>query len=278
MVTNAITLITPDIYSTFDRMAKDIVSSGFTKMTEFQVKYVFLKGYELGVSPLQALDGIYNIQGKPSCSPQFMLALINRSGLLEDIEILVNDTAATVTMKRKDRSVHTEVFSMTDAQKMGLATKDGWIKQPKTMMKWRAVAAAARIVFSDVIQGMYTPEEMGADVNVSEEGEMVVVSKPEPAPVVQIPATVEPQKVEPPVVTSPPANPYAAATGKASKWTDAEKATFYDQALPLYDHAEHGRNSIEKMKREGLFNGKTPAEALDIVRKHVENGKERVGA
>lgn len=49
--------------------------------------------------------------------------------------------------------------------------------------------------------------------------------------------------------------------------------TFYDQALPLYDHAEHGRNSIEKMKREGLFNGKSPAEALDIVRKHLESRK-----
>ncbi len=79
-MSTAITLITPDVYTTFDKMANDIVRSGFTKLTEFQVKYIFLKGYELGVSPLQALDGINNIQGKPTCSPQFMLGLTARGG------------------------------------------------------------------------------------------------------------------------------------------------------------------------------------------------------
>lgn len=78
-----------------------------------------------------------------------------------------------------------------------------------------------------------------------------------------------------PVVTSPPApaNPYAAVVEKAGKWTEDEVTTFYDQALPLYDHPDHGRNSIEKMKREGLFNGKSPVEALAIVRQHVEESK-----
>lgn len=81
--------------------------------------------------------------------------------------------------------------------------------------------------------------------------------------------------VEPPVVAGPPApaNPYAAATGKASKWEQGEVNWFMANAVPLYDNPNHAGNSIEKMKREGLFNGKTPAEALEIVKQHVEEGK-----
>lgn len=234
MVTNAITLITPDVYTTFDQMAKDIVKSGFTKLTEFQIKFIFFKGLELGLSPMQALDGINNIAGKPTCSPQLMLALIYRSGQVEDMKITDDGQTCTVMMKRKGMTAHVETFSMDDASKImtkedgkniKLTEKYNWRQMPKVMRKWRCVAACARIVYPDIIQNLLTHEEMGADVSVTEDGEMVVVSKPaEPpqSPVVQIPTTVEPQKVESPVVTNPPANPYAAATGKANKWTDAK--------------------------------------------------------
>ena len=52
---------------------------------------------------------------------------------------------------------------MATAAQLGLADKDNWRKQPKVMRKWRAVAACARVVFSDVITGLYTPEEMGIE-------------------------------------------------------------------------------------------------------------------
>lgn len=277
-MTTAITLITPDVYSTFDLMAKDIVKSGFTKLNEFQIKYVLFKGYELGISPMQALDGINNIAGKPTCSPQLMLALINRSGQVDDIIIDSDDKRCVVTMKRKGRSAHTETFWLQDAKAMGLDGKDNWKKQPRIMMKWRCVAACARIVYPDIIQNLLTHEEMGADVVVTEDGDMTVISRVEPPqapPAAQIPATVvePPVVVESPVVT--PQNPYAAvAPVKAAKWTEDEVKAFYAGALPLYDNEFHGHNSINLMKTEGAFNGKTVAEAVEIVRKHVGGVKE----
>ena len=59
---------------------------------------------------------------------------------------------------------------------MQLAGKDNYKKQAATMYKWRAIAACARAVFADVILGLYTPDEMGADVN--EDGEITPMQKP----------------------------------------------------------------------------------------------------
>ena len=72
---------------------------------------------------------------------------------------------------RRGRSPHTEYFGETEAAAMQLAGKDNYKNQAATMYKWRAVAACARVVFPDVITGLYTPDEMGADV--TEDGELL---------------------------------------------------------------------------------------------------------
>lgn len=123
---------------------------------------IILKGRELGLPVMQSFDAIDNIQGKPTLKPQTMLALIYASSQCAGVEIDSTADECVVTMKRKMNGgvfEHTERFSIGDAQKLGLAGKDNWKKQPKTMLKWRAVAACARVVFPDVIQNMYTPEE-----------------------------------------------------------------------------------------------------------------------
>ena len=65
---------------------------------------IMVKGMELGLPAMAALNGITVIQGKPTVSPQLMLSLINRSGQLENIELETGKDGATVTMKRKGRS------------------------------------------------------------------------------------------------------------------------------------------------------------------------------
>ena len=54
---------------------------------------------------------------------------------------------------------------------MGLVGKHNWKTMPKVMRQWRAISAAFRPVFADVLAGLYTPEEMGAAVD--EEGAIV---------------------------------------------------------------------------------------------------------
>jgi hypothetical protein len=149
-------------------------SNGQTRNYELaahKVVAVSMMGAELGIPPWAAINNITVIQGKPTISPQLMLALIHRSGKLRNIKIEVTDDAATCTMHRTDmEEAHSETFSMKDAQRMQFTSKDNWNKQPKTMMKWRAVAACARIVFPDIVLGFYTQEEMGANVTYDEGG------------------------------------------------------------------------------------------------------------
>lgn len=182
----AIQIIKPTDFTTLSQLADIATQSTYVKANKAQAMFIMLKGVELGLSPLQALDGINIIQGKPTISPQLMLALINRSGELEDMKIDSTDALCTVTMKRKGRSSHTETFSLEDAKKMQLMEKDNYKKQPKTMMKWRAVSACARIAFPDVIQGVYTPEEMGAEVAEDDSGDIVMIAPPEPTPAITV--------------------------------------------------------------------------------------------
>lgn len=143
------------------------------ELATHKVIAVAMMGAELGIPTWSAINNITVIQGKPTIAPQLMLALIHRSGMLRNHKIEVTDTAATCTMHRVGMdSAHAETFSMEDAKRMQLAGKDNWSKQPKTMLKWRAVAACARIVFPDIILGFYTQDEMGANVTYSDEGEV----------------------------------------------------------------------------------------------------------
>lgn len=153
--------------------------------TPEQAIVIMLKGQELGLQPLQALNGINAIQGKPTVSPQLMLSLINCSGKLEDIRFELGPDFVAFTMKRYGRSKHTERFGSREAQSMGLAGKDNYKRQPQVMYKWRAVAACARVTFPDVIDGLYTPEEMGADVVVDEDGGLTLAAEVVPATPVQ---------------------------------------------------------------------------------------------
>jgi hypothetical protein len=189
--------IQPDLVM---KIAERFVSSGFLPRSidnPAKAFAIITMGQEMGIGAWQAINGINVISGKPTISPQLMLALIENSGRLEDIKIDTSATQCTVVMKRVGRTAHTEMFTMDDAKRLGLTGKDNWQKQPAVMLKWRAVAACARVVFPDVIIGMYTPDEIDADsVRVNDSGEMTVIhnaSSPALAPTNANPTAEPPQ-------------------------------------------------------------------------------------
>jgi hypothetical protein len=119
-----------------------------------QVVTLFEIAAQLGITPIAAITGIDVIQGRLSLKPQLMLALIQRSGQLENLEVRDDGAKCTVVMTRRGMSPHTESFSMDDAKNLGWLAKENWRKQPAVMRKWRAIAAAARILFADMICGL----------------------------------------------------------------------------------------------------------------------------
>ena len=175
---NELAVILPEEWQVLTQQANALVASGFLPQSVNSPQKaiaIMTLGRELGIGAWAALSSINVIQGKPTISPQLMLALINDSKQLEDMTIRDDGDACTVTLKRRGRTPHTAAFSMQDAAAMGLSNKDNWKKQPAIMRQWRAVAACARVVFPDVILGLYTPEELGANVVADELGNMTIV-------------------------------------------------------------------------------------------------------
>ena len=119
-------------------------------------------GAELGLKPIQALQNIAVINGKPSVYGDALLALVQAHSSFEDIKEWYDEKTNTVfcTVKRKNQTEHTVSFSIEDAKKAGLWGKTGpWTQYPKRMMQMRARGFALRDKFADALGGLITVEE-----------------------------------------------------------------------------------------------------------------------
>lgn len=122
-------------------------------------------GYEIGLAPMQALQNISVINGKPSVYGDAAMALVQASAVCEDIEEYFEQEGtpnpiAVCVAKRKGRKQVIAKFSVEDAKRAGLWNKQGpWQAYPKRMMQMRARGFALRDAFPDVLKGLITAEE-----------------------------------------------------------------------------------------------------------------------
>lgn len=120
-------------------------------------------GMELGLHPLQAIQNIAVINGRPSLWGDAMLALVRSSPLCEYVHesYLADGTAEIRTKRRGDPKEHVGTFSDEDAKIAGLLGKDGsWKTTPKRMKRMRARAFMLRDVYTDVLRGIPMAEEV----------------------------------------------------------------------------------------------------------------------
>jgi len=122
-------------------------------------------GMEMGLAPMQALQNIAVINGKPSVYGDAAMALVQASPVCEDVEEFFEgegtpNPVAVCVARRKGRKPVTARFSVEDAKRAGLWAKQGpWSAYPKRMMQMRARGFALRDAFPDVLKGMITAEE-----------------------------------------------------------------------------------------------------------------------
>lgn len=117
-------------------------------------------GMEIGLQPMQAMQNIAVINGRPSIWGDAMIALVRASPNFECITETQDDKQATCIIKRKGEPEAVRTFSMEDAKRAGLMGKSGpWTQYPKRMMQMRARSWALRDVFPDVLKGMICAEE-----------------------------------------------------------------------------------------------------------------------
>jgi hypothetical protein len=158
--------------ATFDdafRFAKMVASSDFAPK-DFRGKpesclLAIQHGSEVGLSPMQSLQSIACINGRPSVWGDAALALVIGSPVCEYVRETVDGEGdamvATCEAKRRGYEQPTFVrFAVADAKKAGLWGKAGpWTQYSRRMLQMRARGFALRDAFPDVLRGLVTAEE-----------------------------------------------------------------------------------------------------------------------
>ena len=153
-------------------------------------------GSEVGLSPMQSLQSIAVINGRPSVWGDAALALVLGSPVCEFVKEDIDGdgeamTAACAAKRRGYTSATVVKFSVADAKKAGLWGKSGpWTQYPKRMLQLRARGFALRDAFPDVLKGLITAEE-AQDYPATEPAREPVVVRPKFPSTESRPAAVE---------------------------------------------------------------------------------------
>lgn len=136
--------------------------------TPEKVMLVMATGAELGIPPTTALRSIHIIKGKPVCSADLIMSLcIRRKDRCEYFSVVEStDAQAVYETKPVGRPPVRSAFTMVDAKRAGLSFKEdsNWSKYPRAMLRHRASSELARMVYPDLVLGIYSEEEVERDV------------------------------------------------------------------------------------------------------------------
>ena len=125
-------------------------------------------GHEVGLKPIQALQNIAVINGKPSLYGDSAIALcrINPdfAGIEEQIVGSGAERKAVCTVQRLVKATNKiektiREFAWSDATRAGLTNRGPWKSYPDRMLQMRARGFALRDAFPDSLKGLITREE-----------------------------------------------------------------------------------------------------------------------
>jgi hypothetical protein len=211
-------------------------------------------GAELGLGPMQSLQCIAVINGRPTIWGDAALALVQSSSVCEFVSEAVDgdgeQMVATCIAKRRGYPAPSAIkFSVADAKRAGLWGKSGpWTQYPKRMLQLRARGFALRDAFPDVLKGLVTAEEAQ---DYPTQPEPVVVRpkfNDEPKP------TVVKLKPQPPVVPDDPAGKARLAVSRAT----------------TFEMLDAIRSLVEKRHAEGVFTDAGKGELIDLINHKAE--------
>lgn len=121
-------------------------------------------GYDVGLKPLQALQNIAVINGKPGLYGDAGKAVLLANGCIieeDDISIVEKNTRARCKITRPGRPPVERTYSLENAKTAGLWGKEGpWRTSPWRQMAWRAFWFAARDAAADLLKGLPGAEEV----------------------------------------------------------------------------------------------------------------------
>ena len=263
--------------ATFDdafRFAKMVAASDFAPK-DFRGKpesclLAIQHGSEVGLSPMQSLQSIACINGRPSVWGDAALALVIGSPVCEYVRETVDgdgdSMVATCEAKRRGYDKPTVVrFSVADAKKAGLWGKQGpWASYSRRMLQMRARGFALRDTFPDILRGLVTAEE----AQDYPETPAAVDRGHGPAKVTQVaqpPALTAKEAATEPLTNSVKAVATAVAAATAG---DMERSRLAVNKAAKVGDLERMQSVTEQRLRTGFY---TPAQADELL--NLINGK-----
>ncbi len=127
-----------------------------------------LYGREIGLGPIQSLQSIDVIDGRPAVSAEMGRALALAAG--HELFVEESTTTRCVVRGRRvgSREWVTVTWTMDDAKRAGLEGRPNYRKHPRRMLQARATAELCHLLFSDALGGMpFTLEELSDDSDVA---------------------------------------------------------------------------------------------------------------
>lgn len=123
-----------------------------------------LWGKEIGMSPVQSLQSIAVINGRPTIWGDAAIGLARAhpdcESIMEGVDGDGEQAKGWCEVKRRRQPAQRREFSVADARKAGLWGKPGpWQQYPKRMLQLRARGFALRDVLPDALKGIITREE-----------------------------------------------------------------------------------------------------------------------
>lgn len=141
---------------------------------------VIVRGREMGMGALTALDSFHVIEGKPAPLAHLIVARAKAHPDCEYFRFVGGDDtyAEYQTKNRNNPSPTTLKFTIEQARVSGLAPRNprlekpsqgkddrgNWEKRPAEMLRKTCAVQLARIEYPDAALGLYSAEEMGAEV------------------------------------------------------------------------------------------------------------------
>lgn len=168
---NKNSLLSPSNFDHYFRIARmmsasDMVPKAYKDKPQ-DVLIAMEMGISLGMAPLQAIQNIAVINGKPCLYGDGMLAVCSGHPEFDNIteEPILDDKGKTIgyrcTVTRRGRTPVMQSFSIEQAQAAGLWGKVGpWKQYPDRMLQMRARGFALRDSFADALGGVRMAEEV----------------------------------------------------------------------------------------------------------------------
>ena len=173
-MSNSLAVIDRGEFDTMQRVSKALVASGYFNdakdMSQALVKV--MAGREMGLGPFASMTGVHIIKGKPVLGANLIATLIKaHPDYNYRIKAHTNEICE-IEFFEHGESVGVSSFAASDAKAAGLSG-DNWRKYARNMLFARAISNGAKWHTPGIFGGapVYTPDELGADVQYDGNGD-----------------------------------------------------------------------------------------------------------